>query len=941
VSRRQQSSFSPHAPKEVMMSTTVSNEARFIKQGATLLGILTLSLSLLLTEILLTRVFSVLFMYHFAFLVISAALFGLGVGGIAVYLYPERFGGDLQSRLVSLTLCFAAALVMLVLFLFNLPLVPSTSIQGTVVLVVVFVASALPFFVGGACLALLLSRAGQDVNRLYFFDLLGAGIGCLLIIPALNHLGGVTSLLCASAGAALSALCFSLPSRQPFATDQDSCRLLRRTLVVLAFGLGLGALLTIIAEPLVLWFGKRLLAAHPVYSQRKQPFSYYFETWIGPEIRSLSSVWRWPLAVGACLAAGGVWAVRRVGAGSTFGARLARHELRLAAGATLAVLVVVAALNAGTDAIRVRFAKGRVEFQNLYEGWNSFSRVVVSPRNAKNAYAWGLSPLYTGPPGQQLALDIDSLAGTPLVKFDGNLNSPAIEHLAYDITALAYPMRHPQTALVIGPGGGRDVLTALKYGARDIDAVEINPLMREVVDERFGNFTGRLYQRPEVHLTIDDGRHFVRRSARRYDLIQLSLVDTWASTAAGAFALSENTLYTVEAFRDYLQHLAPHGVLTISRWLGEEPRETLRVVSVARAALASLGITDVSRHILVAGTPPLERSHRFASVIVSRDPLSQEEIDQARIFVASRGFEVLYFPGEPRHPVFSELILTKQPDDFLSRYEHDVTPTTDDRPFFFNTVWPRDFLRFWDVKHGRVAVHLLGRLLLFIIALVAVFMIAPLVLRRRGALAALDPKARWSTLVYFGALGAGFMLVEVTLISKFILFLGHPTYALTVVLCTLLISAGLGSYWSGRNLDYRHATLGHVIAATIAAIILLTVALDVVLIRTVGTSLPVCVLLSIVTLAPVAFLMGMPFPLGLRLLGLAGPQWAQIIPWVWGVNGATSVLGSILAIAIAINIGFRVTLVVGLCIYALAWVMSRFLAGGPGAGSSPRRMGAP
>jgi predicted membrane-bound spermidine synthase len=893
------------------------------------MGVFCISLTLLLGELLLTRIFSVIFMYHFAFLVISLALFGLGVGGIAVYLYPKRFGGDLQRRLVTQTLIFTASMVFLVLFLFNLPLTPSSSLRGTLTIALVYVVSAVPFFVGGTCLSLLLSRSGQEVNRIYFFDLLGAGASCLLIIPALNYLGGVTSLLTASAGAALAALMFAWPRPRVAPVRDDAGQLLQRTLTVLVTAFAAATIAVLVAEPVAAWVGEYLFASHPVYSKRPQPFSYYFDAQIRPEIRAISASTRWPLIVALAASAGTLFWVRRARSRAAGRAWLMREELRLAAGAALLAVVGIVVVNASTDAIRIRFSKGRVEFQNLYEGWNSFSRIAVLPRRGDNTYAWGLSPSYDGPPGEQLALDIDSLAGTPLVKFDGDIHGEDIRHLSHDITALAYELRPARTTLVIGPGGGRDVLTALKYGSKDIEAVELNPLMKEVVNERFGDFTGRLYERPEVHLTIDDGRHFVRETSKRFGVVQLSLVDTWASTAAGAFALSENTLYTVEAFDDYLNKLDADGVLTVSRWLSDTPRESLRVVSLARTALRWRGVDDASGHIIVAGTPPLRRDHRFASVIIGLRPFTPEEIAKARQFAAANGFEVLYSPGDPRDPVFSEFITTPELDRVMANYEIDVTPTTDDRPFFFNTVWPSEFLNLWDEQPGRMGVHLLARLLLIVVGLVLSFIIVPLYLRRRSALANLDSRARWSTLIYFAALGSGFMLIEIALISKFILFLGHPIYALTAVLCTILISAGIGSHWSGRHIGSDHDSLRRVIAVALGGIVVLSFLIEVVYPRfLVGAPFVVCVLLTVAALAPVAFLMGMPFPLGLRLLDRVGPQWAELIPWVWGINGATSVLGSILAITIAINFGFRTAMAVGLCAYGLAMLTARSLAGG-------------
>lgn len=926
------------------MSSSNQANTKLMRHWGLLGGVFMICLSLLVSELLLTRVFSVLFMYHFAFLVISLALFGLGIGGIAVYLYPEKFAGDLQRQLVVTSLGFSAALVMLVLFLFNLPLAPSTSLQGALVIGVVFLVSSVPFFVGGLCLSLILSRAGQEVNRVYFVDLVGAGVGCLLIIPILNYLGAANALLVASFGGAVTALLFAMPGQKMAAVDPNAGSLLQCVLTTIAVAAGLGVLFTFLAEPLARWIGQILFDAHPVYSTREQPFSHYYDTLIGPEIRSITSGTWIPLLVAFVAAVGGrVWVSgkRKTAAGRIW---FTREELRLTAAVVVVAVGAFAFVNITTDAIRIRFAKGRVEFQNLYEGWNSFSRIAVLPRHGEITYAWGLSPLYDGHPGDHLALDIDSLAGTPLVKFDGDINSPLIEHLSHDITALAYVLRPARTTLIIGPGGGRDVLTALKYGSKDIDAVELNPLMKEVVNEKFGDFTGRLYERPEITLTIDDGRHFVRNTDKEFGLIQLSLVDTWASTAAGAFALSENTLYTVEAFFDYFDHLAPDGVLTVSRWLAQTPRETLRVISLARAALEHAGVTNPERHILAAGTPPLRRGHRFASVIVSRQPFTDEEIAKAKAFVDERGFQVLYFPGMPVEPLFAKLATLPKADlqKFLDDYELDISPTTDDRPFFFNTVRPRDFFKIWDDKPGRVGVHLLAQVLIIVLVLVALFMLGPLYLRRRSALAGVAPKARWSTLLYFGALGSGFMMIEVALISNFILFLGHPIYALTAVLCTLLIFAGIGSLWSGRHVEGGHEAIRRVIGWALLSIIMLALVLEFVFSRMVGAPFLLCILMTIVTLGPVGFLMGMPFPLGLRLLDRVGPQWAALIPWVWGINGATSVLGSILAITIAINFGFRVTLAAGLAAYGVAWLTSRYLAGGAdGRGVEKETVGLP
>jgi len=367
----------------------------------------------------------------------------------------------------------------------------------------------------------------------------------------------------------------------------------------------------------------------------------------------------------------------------------------------------------------------------------------------------------------------------------------------------------------------------------------------------------------------------------------------------------------------------------VSRWLDDPPRETLRVVTLAREALRRRGVTDVRDHIIVAGTPPLRRGHRFASVVISPTPFTPSDLEAVRAFTQDRGFDVLYMPGAPQDPLFSEVVTTPDLDAFLASYELDISPSTDDRPFFFNTVKPADFLRPWEDKPGRMGVQVLAQLVLVVGVLVALFMIVPLYARRRSVLAAVAPGARWATLLYFAALGAGFMLIEVSLISKFVLFLGHPIYALTVVLCSLLVAAGCGSYWSGRYVGAGHGPLRRVIAVALGAIVLLALVLDLVFTRLLaGASFGLAATLTVLALAPAGFLMGMPFPLGLRLLDRVGPQWGELVPWVWGINGATSVLGSVMAISIAINLGFVATLLVGLAFYGVAFVAAGSLAGG-------------
>ena len=318
--------------------------------------------------------------------------------------------------------------------------------------------------------------------------------------------------------------------------------------------------------------------------------------------------------------------------------------------------------------------------------------------------------------------------------------------------------------------------------------------------KKFPQLSQNLYLRPDVHIHIEDGRSFVRRSPEKYQVIQATLVDTWASTAAGAFALSENNLYTTEAFRDYLSHLTDDGLLTFTRWGFDPPRESLRLVSLAMSALGDLGEHDPARHVLVGragGKADLAGWGAQDTVIISRKPLSDADVAKARQAFEDAHMTAMYLPGDPPSNEFGQLLLRKDPLEYERNYQFDITPVTDDRPFFFYTVQPRDVAAVpaakpagesADVKVNVAVPKLFSALIVSMVAVAVILLLPPLVLGTRL------PRERSvrSFLLYFLAIGAGYILIEVALIQKFVLFLGHPTYALTVVIFSMLVSSGLG-----------------------------------------------------------------------------------------------------------------------------------------------------
>jgi hypothetical protein len=476
-------------------------------------------------------------------------------------------------------------------------------------------------------------------------------------------------------------------------------------------------------------------------------------------------------------------------------------------------------------------------------------------------------------------------------------------------------------ALIIGPGGGWDVSRALASGSHDITAVEINDIIATtVMREKFAFMSGGLYLRPDVHVHVEDGRSFVRRSTDKFQVIQATLVDTWASTAAGAFALSENNLYTTDAFRDYLSHLTADGMVCFTRWGFEPPRESLRLVSLAMAALDQLGETQPWRHVIVGRDGSVQGFGAKDTVLVSRKPLGEAEIDRARSLFAAAHMEAVYLPGSEVRNQFHDLLLSPNPAEYQRNYTFDITPVSDNRPFFFYTVQPRDLWNFVktasreseDYKAVNKALPLLfGLLAVSLVATALILVMPPLVLGTR--LPRHPGVIRF--LLYFLFIGTGYILIEVGLIQKFVLFLGHPTYALTVVIFSLLTSSGLGSFASRRLLGSDEGRLIKALGCVALLAALLAFLVSGLLSSLVWMPLAFKIVLTVVLLTPLGFVMGMPFPTALRRLER---MHAPSVRWAWSLNAAASVMGSVGALVCGIYLGLIQTLVIGGLFYLAA-----------------------
>ncbi len=453
----------------------------------------------------------------------------------------------------------------------------------------------------------------------------------------------------------------------------------------------------------------------------------------------------------------------------------------------------------------MRDAQGlpRAEPPPRYERWNSHSRIRVAgfPNRTYKPFGWSFSPtLPAHYRVRQLFLSIDSGALTVLTGFDGSLDE--LDYLKFDITNLAHHLRRDADVLVIGAGGGRDVLSALTFGQSSVVAVEVNANILDVTNRVYGDFTGHLDRFPGVTFVNDEARSYTARSPDRFDIIQISLIDSWAATAAGAFVLTEHSLYTVEAWKIFLEHLKPNGILTVTRYyFPEHPGTAYRLVSLAVAALQELGVERPRHHIAMARLVPRTADQvTMSTILVSPQPFSGADLEALEVVTERLEFRTTLSPRQAEDETFSRIAAGGDLSSLYAELPFDVSPTTDDSPFFFHMLRFRDILR-TELSDGQGivsfnlrAVFILGWLLLALAALTLLFVIVPLVIR--SPLGGVGDLAPW--FLVFAGIGTGFMMIEISQMERLIVFLGHPVYALSVVLFTLLLSSGLGSLSTQR-----------------------------------------------------------------------------------------------------------------------------------------------
>lgn len=773
------------------------------------LSVALISLSVLIVEISLTRVFSVMFSYHYVFLLVSLAILGLGAGGIYVHKRDQKMDGrgvnqnilTLSSGLMALSILGMTVLTMKVALLRT-----------------VFSAAALtflPFFFGGIFLSGSFWLFPEKSTKIYAADLIGAGLGSLLVIPLLK-LGGINVLLMSAFVASLPALLLMI--RNPFGKGEGSTSVILSTV-----------LLAIL-------------------------FLNYSTVFMG--------------------------------------------KIPLGRGAHKEMYHVMTNPMMGAKVIDSR--------------WSAFGRTDLI------AYENNLTVM---------DLFLDGTAGTGVYRFNGNirdLNRPEFTHFPGYFPFELLSDWEKEKVLIIGSGGGREVLISLLGGAKEMTAVEVNGDLVDLMRE-YSDFNGGIYNSfPDVKVVVGEGRNFVRRGKEQFDIIMLAIPVTKTSRSPEAFVLTENYLFTVESINDYLDRLTSEGRLIV---VAHDDEEIFRLIFTSLAAMEKRGIDTLSamKHIYTVGP------EYFPVFVLKKSPLTPAEAQGVHLNMHTHEYSthssfIPFIEQAKRIIPMGEGIYREQemlnqalylmaqgkvsPEELIKAASFEAREVTDDAPFFYK------------IDRGMPPVIVL--LLIFSsITMILVWMIKPGYTNERD-----NPHNNILLLLLFSLLGTGFMLIEIPLIQKFILFLGQPVYSMAALLFSLLIGAGIGSWVGGtfwkRRILYK-LRLASIMVGILAGIYILF--LPHVFALLLGSSFYSRILMSFVLLSPLGFFMGMPFPLGMRLLGEMGLT--RYIPRMWGVNGIGSVLGSGLAIALAISFGFSYAMLLGAILYfSIFFLFSfRFRAG--------------
>ena len=758
-------------------------------------GIFLASLSGLVLEIAITRIFSAAIWYHFAFVAVSVALVGLGSSGLLVHYRLKKIKENWAGNLTIASSLGITLIIPLTLFVMH-------SLASQVIYLPFFMLLfAIPFFFVGIVISAAFSAFAHVAGRLYAADLIGASLGAISVVLFLIMMGGEGTALIVGLMAAVYATIFSLVAKSK-----------KKILICLAF----------------IAFASSLI----YISETTQVFSIPTDP-------------------------------------------TAKKDLP-----------IFLKENPGSAIVKTE--------------WNSFSRIDVVEGITGNCILALIdqdqNPSQCAEEGLVAKIFIDGGAGTNVISWDGSLESRS--ELSSWMQYIPFKMKENPKVLVIGSGGGRDVVAALVSGSKDVTAVEINPIIFDTV-KSYESKAGNLYTHHFVNAYVDEGRSFVSRSDEKYDIIYIPFVDTWASVSSGGLGVSENFLYTVEGFQEYYDHLEDDGKIIAVRWLIDSPRFVSTFAELLRQN--NFSVQELEKHLIIVSSDSIENDPSVTMTIFSKSPFTNDEIQFLSESFYQNGYKPILIPDqvtvEP-YPAFLEGAMPAE--EFYELFPTKVHPVTDDSPFFLSFEKPIP--------------KILEVLVYISIVIVAAFLIGPYTWLRRTTTEKSELKTGTIAL-YFAALGMGFILIELSLLQKLILLLGNPTMTLAILLFTILVAGGIGSYSSARLIKNNTRNLTFIIGGIIAIGLFYVTTLPIMIYSIISEDFAVKALISIGLLFPIGFLMGMPLPTAMRLIKSHSPTH---VPWMWAINGAFSVMGAVLSVVIGILFGASYAMTLGVLIYFIA-----------------------
>lgn len=767
-----------------------------IKLAILLFGVFVTSFGVLSFEIALTRIFSIMLDYHYTFLVVSLALFGLGLGGvIAHYLSRKNSIKDNFSRLAVLAIAFSFLTTFLTLLTVSTP-----NLDIGLQVFIMFI----PFLVAGTLLAMAYKIFVSRSSMLHFADLVGAAFGSLAVVFLINWIGAPVAILLVSIITLISSALFSLASR-------------KKLVMVIS-------LLAIIGMSIFAQYSSSLWNIEPAVNQGKELSNFIY--------------------------------------------------------------------NPSVD--------GKI----VDSRWTSFGHVELVTSSALP---------------HEKVIFVDGGAGTTLYHFNGDFNDSTdsiVPTLTNTTMYFPYYFANKDSSLVIGPGGGVDVLTALIAGVKQIEAVDVNPGIVDIVKEQAAYDGGIYTNYSNVHVTVDDGRSYIKRSDQKYDVIMLDIPLTKTAQGSLGYSLAENYLFTTDSFTDYLNHLNENGFLTI---VAHDQVEIYKLVSIAFKVLSAQGLEpfQIMQQIAVVGSGDMMNHNALPVFILKKTPITASQASLMDTKAAEMGFATLFTPINIAtstdihlpHIAFSQMSI----NDLVSIAPVNLNAPTDDSPFFYN----------FDLGFPSTLIPLIAGAILLCIVVSVLYVAA----RRRDESTFKDGskiklKSKFSAFKWycFASLGFGFMLIEIALIQKFILFLGAPTLAIAVSLFSLLFAGGLGSFFSRKWFNGKQYNAFKVSLIMAVLVITYIFALPIIFNATLSFSETVRFMISFAFISPLGFLMGIPFP---TILGYIKQEFENDAAWMWCINGAFSVLAGVLALVIAMIYGFNAVLLLGALTYAILFLIGR------------------